>query len=37
MKMLREGCPPFPGYHLYYQHRRQASRAFALLVGALRY
>jgi hypothetical protein len=28
---------PFPGYHLFYPHRRQSSPAFALLVDALRY
>jgi DNA-binding transcriptional LysR family regulator len=35
--MLEDWSPPFPGYHLYYPSRRQASPAFALLVEALRY
>lgn len=35
--VLEDWCPPFPGYHLYYPSRRQASRAFALLVEALRW
>jgi len=36
-RVLEDWCPPFPGYHLYYPSRRQSSRAFALLVDALRY
>jgi DNA-binding transcriptional LysR family regulator len=36
-RVLEDWCPPFPGYHLYYPSRRQASRAFALLVDALCY
>jgi DNA-binding transcriptional LysR family regulator len=36
-RALQDWCPPFPGYHLYYPSRRQASPAFALLVDALRY
>lgn len=35
--VLGDWCPPFPGYHLYYPSRRQSSRAFALLVEALRW
>jgi DNA-binding transcriptional LysR family regulator len=35
--VLTERSPSFPGYHLYYPSRRQASPAFALLVEALRY
>jgi len=35
-RVLEEWCPPFPGYHLYYPSRRQASPAFTLLVEALR-
>ena len=35
--VLDDWCPPFPGYHLYYPSRRQSSRAFALLVEALRW
>jgi DNA-binding transcriptional LysR family regulator len=37
VRVLEDWCPPFPGYHLYYPSRRQASPAFALLVEALRY
>lgn len=36
-RVLEDWCPTFPGYHLYYPSRRQASPAFALLVNALRY
>lgn len=36
-RVLEDWCPPFPGFHLYYPSRRQASPAFALLVEALRY
>jgi DNA-binding transcriptional LysR family regulator len=36
-RVLEDWCPPFPGYHLYYPSRRQASPAFALLVEALRF
>jgi DNA-binding transcriptional LysR family regulator len=35
--VLQDWCDPFPGYHLYYPSRRQASPAFALVVDALRY
>ena len=37
VRVLADWCPPFPGYHLYYPSRRQATPAFALLVDALRY
>jgi DNA-binding transcriptional LysR family regulator len=37
VRVLEDWCPPFPGYHLYYPSRRQASPAFALVVEALRY
>lgn len=37
VRVLQDWCPPFPGLHLYYPSRRQASPAFALLVEALRY
>jgi DNA-binding transcriptional LysR family regulator len=37
VRVLKDWCPPFPGYHLYYPSRRQPSAAFALLVEALRY
>lgn len=36
IRVLQEWCPRFPGYHLYYPSRRQASPAFALVVAALR-
>jgi DNA-binding transcriptional LysR family regulator len=35
--VLQDWSPPWPGYHLYYPSRRQASPAFALVVDALRY
>lgn len=35
--VLQEWSPPWPGYHLYYPSRRQASPAFALVVDALRH
>jgi DNA-binding transcriptional LysR family regulator len=37
VRVLADWCPPYPGYHLYYPSRRQATPAFALLVEALRY
>jgi DNA-binding transcriptional LysR family regulator len=36
-RVLEDWCAPYSGYHLYYPSRRQSSRAFALLVDALRY
>jgi DNA-binding transcriptional LysR family regulator len=36
LRVLREWCPSFPGYHLYYPSRRQSSPAFTLVVDALR-
>lgn len=36
-QVLNDWCQPFTGYHLYYPSRRQHSKAFALLVEALRY
>ncbi|MDR0575961.1 MAG: LysR family transcriptional regulator [Candidatus Accumulibacter sp.] len=36
IRVLKEWCPPFSGYHLYYPSRRQPSPAFALVVDALR-
>lgn len=35
--VLEEWCPPFPGYYLYYPHRRQESVAFGIIVDALRH
>lgn len=37
LSVLEQWCPAFPGYHLYYPSRRQASPAFRLVVDALRY
>ena len=37
VSVLEDWWPTYPGYHLYYPSRRQASPAFALLVDALRY
>ncbi|MET2827099.1 LysR family transcriptional regulator [Mesorhizobium shangrilense] len=37
VRVLSDWCTPFPGYHLYYPSRRQATPAFSLLVDALRY
>jgi DNA-binding transcriptional LysR family regulator len=36
-RVLKEWCPRWSGYHLYYPSRRQSSPAFGLLVDALRY
>jgi DNA-binding transcriptional LysR family regulator len=35
--VLEDWCPTYPGYHLYYPSRRQASPAFAVVLEALRY
>ncbi|MBD9529295.1 LysR family transcriptional regulator [Paracoccus sp. PAR01] len=35
--VLEDWCPSFPGYHLYYPSRLQASPAFALLLAKLRW
>ncbi|WP_134682040.1 LysR family transcriptional regulator [Paracoccus ravus] len=35
--VLEDWCPVFPGYHLYYPSRLQASPAFSLLVNKLRW
>ncbi|RUW63426.1 LysR family transcriptional regulator [Mesorhizobium sp. M7A.F.Ca.US.008.03.1.1] len=37
VRVLADWCAPFPGYHLYYPSRRQATPAFSLMVDALRY
>ncbi|QKC82609.1 LysR family transcriptional regulator [Mesorhizobium sp. NZP2077] len=37
VRVLADWCAPFPGYHLYYPSRRQATPAFSPLVDALRY
>ena len=36
LPVLEDWCQPFPGYHLYYPSRKQASPAFRLVVEALR-
>jgi len=35
--VLEDWSPPFPGYYLYYPHRRQSSPAFAVVLEAMRY
>ena len=37
VQVLDDWCQPFPGPHLYYPNRRQASPAFRLVLDALRY
>lgn len=37
VRVLKDWCPPFPGYHLYYPSRRQQTPAFALFVEALKH
>jgi DNA-binding transcriptional LysR family regulator len=37
IRVLADWCPPFPGYHLYYPSRHQATATFAVVVEALRY
>lgn len=37
VRVLKDWCGAFPGYHLYYPSRRQPSSAFSLIVDALRY
>ena len=37
VSVLEDWSPPFPGYYLYYPHRRRFSPAFGVIVGALRY
>lgn len=36
-QILREWCPPIPGFHLYYPSRRQHSPAFHVVLDLLRY
>ncbi|MGF6448485.1 LysR family transcriptional regulator [Paraburkholderia youngii] len=36
-QVLKDWCPTFQGYHLYYPSRRQSSRALVMLIDALRY
>lgn len=37
IRVLSDWCPRYPGYHLYYPSRRQATPAFLAVVDALRY
>ncbi len=37
VRVLKDWCEPFSGYHLYYPQSRQTSRAFSILVDALRH
>lgn len=37
VRVLKDWCQPYTGYHLYYPSRRQPSAAFAFMVEALRY
>lgn len=37
VRALEDWCPHFTGYHLYYPSRRQTSRAFSVVVDALRH
>jgi DNA-binding transcriptional LysR family regulator len=36
VQVLGDWCPYYPGYHLYYPSRRQASAAFTIVLDALR-
>lgn len=35
--VLKDWCPSFPGYHLYYPSRRHLNRAMAVVIQALSY
>jgi len=35
--VLKDWCPTWPGYHAYYPSRRQTSRAFSLVIDALKH
>ncbi|MBP2838070.1 LysR family transcriptional regulator [Dickeya zeae] len=37
VSLLTDWCPKFPGYYLYYSSRRQLTRAFELVIDALRW
>lgn len=37
IRVLKDWCAPFPGYHLYYPNRRHAAPAFQIVVDALRH
>ena len=36
VQVLRDWCPSFPGYFLYYPSRRNQPAALAALIGTLR-
>jgi DNA-binding transcriptional LysR family regulator len=35
--VMKDWCPTWPGYHAYYPSRRQTSRAFSLVIDALKH
>lgn len=37
VRVLKDWCEPFPGYHLYYPSRRQPAPVFTVLLDALRH
>jgi len=37
VSVLKDWCPTWPGYHVYYPSRRQTSRAFSLVIDALKH
>ena len=37
VRVLDDWCQPYPGYHLYFPSRQQSSRAFGVIVEALRH
>jgi DNA-binding transcriptional LysR family regulator len=37
VSVMESWCPTFPGLHAYYLSRRHSSRAFALVIDAIRY
>jgi DNA-binding transcriptional LysR family regulator len=37
VQVLRDWCPSFPGYFLYYPSRRNQPAALAALIAALRF
>lgn len=37
IRVLKDWCAPFPGYHLYYPSRHHTSPAFSAMLAALKY
>ena len=37
VRVLKDWCQPFPGYHLYYPNRREQSSALGVVIDALRH